>query len=270
MCACHHHPVLYLTSGVLASPRTCLHSILSLVEHPQPTSDLIGCHYSNPKLGELCYKVLYQLCADRNLSTPTLRYLRNNHDFFHAQLTHLPLNTRALSDQTGDQLSEQLLTANQASLLHQQAWLLKSVAIELRMTTLSLQRSHLQRLTNLLLSHPTNQIAEPSHVTSGLSYEPPSQYRSDFDLLNECSRTVLILLNLVDFSDKSLPELDLQHFNPSAMEQAVSSCEAVDKTSGVRFTDVKVLRQLLMSELGVLQGPATAGQKQGILEVCGS
>ncbi len=225
--------------------------------------NLNGCHYSNPKLAELCYKLLYQLCADRDLSTPTLRYLRNNHDFFHTQLSKLPLHPETLSRQSGDVSGERLLNADQSSLLHQQAWLLKSVAVELRMTILTLQRSHTQRLTNLLLSHPTNQITEQ---TSGIS---SSQYKSDFDLLNEGRRTILVLLDLVDFTDKTVPELDLQHFDQSAMERAVGSCETVDDTSGLKYADMKVLRRLLMNELTAFQGPATTGQKQGILEVCG-
>ena len=74
-------------AGVLGSPRSVLHAILSLVQHTQEPSNPIGCHYSSPKLAELCYKVIFQLCSHRDLSTPTLRYLRNSHDFFHSQLS---------------------------------------------------------------------------------------------------------------------------------------------------------------------------------------
>ncbi len=95
MC-CDYFVYFSLCAGVMGAPRTCLHSILSLLEHGQDS----GCHYSNPKLAELCYKVIYQLCASRHLSTPTLRYLRSNHEFFSSQLSKLPLNVSILQDES--------------------------------------------------------------------------------------------------------------------------------------------------------------------------
>ena len=210
-----------LPPGVLSSPRTCLHSILALVEHSQDPSNPIGCHYGNPKLAELCYKLLYQLCANKDLSTPTLRYLRNNQDFFFTQLSKLPLNVNILADDSNFE-EEDLLDTNQIALLHQQAWLLKTVAVELRMTSLTHQRSHAQRLVNLLLNEQTNQNAESSQLANGFA---ETQFKSDFDFMHEGRRKILVLLDLVDFSDKPMPVLELQYFDQSAMEQAIGSCE---------------------------------------------
>lgn len=93
---CHmtHYTVLSIHAGVMGSPRTCLHSILGLLDHAPESA---GCHYSNPKLAELAYKVIYQLCSSRYLATPTLRYLRSNHDFFNNQLLHLPLRSQGIT-----------------------------------------------------------------------------------------------------------------------------------------------------------------------------
>ena len=161
------------------------------------------------------------MCTDRDLSTPTLRYLRNNHDFFFVQLTHLPLNLSLLPQH---HVEKDSLNSLGISLLHQQAWLLKSVAIELRITSLNQQRSHAQRIVNVLLSEPSNQITDPGQLTNGIASE--SQYKSDLDFFQEGRRKMLVLLDLVDFSDKTLPHLELQYFDQLAIEQAIGSCEA--------------------------------------------
>ena len=193
---------------------------MALLEHG-PDS---GCHYSNPKLAELCYKLIYQLCGSRQLSTPTLRYLRSNHDFFFAQLSRLPLNINLLQDNELEQQEKQdelVLNSHQVALVHQQAWFLKSLAIEIRLTSLNHQRSHAQRIVNLLLNEPTNQMAELGQVTTPLG----SELKSDFDYLHEKKRKILVLLDVVDFTDKNMPSLDLHFFDQSAMEQAIQSCE---------------------------------------------
>lgn len=120
------------------------------------------------------------------------------------------------------------LSSEQASVLHQQAWLLRSIAVELRMTSISQQRSHTQRITNLLLGDPTNQIFESSQLTGGIANSLAAQtsvYKSDFDLVREGCRQVLVLLDLVDFSDRAMPALELTYFNQSAIEDAVTVCD---------------------------------------------
>ena len=210
--------------GVLGSPRTVLHALLSLVQHTREQSNPIGCHYDNPKLAELCYKVIFQLCSHHDLSTPTLRYLRNNHDFFHSQLSSLPLDVNRLRGTGGGGGGGEggLLTSKQVSLLDQQAWLMKAVAIEMRLTAQTQLRSHNQRLAELLLTeHSTNWNAALGHVTGGVM----SEYRSEFDFINEGRRKILILLDLVTFADVPLPTLELQYFDQSAVEAAVQSCD---------------------------------------------
>ena len=234
--------------GILGSPRTCLHSILSLVEHGRDARNPTGCHYVNTKVAEFCYKVIYLMCASRDLSTPTLRYLRNNHEYFFSQLVHLPLDPDLLPQGTDDddidgeggslvvmEGKENVIDFKQLSLMHQQAWILKSVAIELRMTSLSHQRSHTQRIVNLLLSGPSSDVTDTSSgdgVGVGVGgVGGGARLKSDFDFLQEGRRKVLVLLDQVDFADKTVPGLEPLEFpHLAAIEQTVQSCEA--KVSG--------------------------------------
>jgi nuclear pore complex protein Nup205 len=234
--------------GILGSPRTCLHSILSLVEHGQDARNPTGCHYGNTKVAEFCYKVLYLMCASRDLSTPTLRYLRNNHEYFFSQLVHLPLNPDLLprmsdedDDEGGDAMVPMTTTFDlkRLSLMHQQAWVLKSVAIELRMTSLSHQRSHTQRIVNLLLSGPSSDITDTSSSDGvGVSMGGAgggARLKSDFDFLQEGRRKVLVLLDQVDFADKAVLALEqLESPYVAAIEQMVQSCETKVSTFNLR------------------------------------
>ena len=220
--------------GILGSPRTCLHSILSLIEHEQDAKNPTSCHYSNTKVAEFCYKVLYLMCASRDLSTPTLRYLRNNHEYFFSQLVHLPLNSDLLlgisDDDEGRDSLKTTFDLKRLSLMHQQAWVLKSVAIELRMTSLSHQRSHTQRIVNLLLSEPSGDVTDVASSDGvGVSVGGAgggARLKSDFDFLQEGRRKVLVLLDQVDFADKAVPSLEPLEFpHLAAIEQMVQSCE---------------------------------------------
>ena len=208
-------------AGVMNSPRTVLHAILSLIQQTRDPRNPIGCHYSNPKLAELCYKVIFQLCSHRDLSTPTLRYLRNSHDFFHSQLSVLPLDATRVQSTEGE--GEGLLSTSQVSLLHQQAWLMKCVAIEMRVTSQTQLRSHNQRLVDLLLTEQSsNQNQAQGHVTGSVI---SAQYRSEIDFVNDGRRKISILLDLVTFADLPLPPLELQFFDQSALEAAIQSCD---------------------------------------------
>lgn len=76
--------------GVMESPRTCLHAILSLLEQGVEGGHGPRCLHEMPCFAELAYQLIYKLCASRDTSAPTLRYLRTTHDFLYQQLRHLP------------------------------------------------------------------------------------------------------------------------------------------------------------------------------------
>ena len=250
--------------GVLGSPKTCLHAVLSLVQLEPNSATFIGCHLSQPRVAELCYKLLYCLCASRELSQATLRYLRNNHDFFHTQLAALPFPS-ALTDD--DEEGEKEIIGNVA-LLNQQAWILQAVALELRMTALNNQRSHVQRLTRLLLhSSPLLGHTLPDlTITTNQSINWPTS-DTTYNQFDDGRLKLLILLDLVQFIDIPYPPLKLVYFDQARVEQVIASCEEKSADDGVPYVDVKVLHRLLMNEVNTLQGPAVIGQKPNIVKV---
>ena len=120
-----------------------------------------------------------------------------------------------------------LLTSGQISIVHQQAWLMKVVAVEMRVTARTQQHFHNQRLVDLLLGQQsTNQIPGRGHMT-GVSPELLLQYALGFSLPGEGRRKVSVLLDQVILEDPSFPPLDLQHFDQSALEKAILSCDRV-------------------------------------------
>ena len=147
-------------TGVMNYPRTCLHSVLSLIE-PTGNYNSMACHHSDPKLATLCYQLIYLLCSNKFLSAPTLRYLRSNHNFFYVQVVELPM-----MKQQGFVHGEELYSSSELALVRQLSWLLKSVAVELRMTAVLRQRSYFQGLVDVLVSEsPT---LESSAYQSGI------------------------------------------------------------------------------------------------------
>ena len=55
----------------------------------------------------------------------------------------------------------------------QQAWLVKAVVIELRLTSLNRQRSHTDRLMSLFLDDNFHLQSAAGNLTSVISYVPP-------------------------------------------------------------------------------------------------
>ena len=222
-------------------PRTCLHSVLSLVE-PTSSYNSMACHHSDPKLAMLCYQLIYLLCSNKTLSAPTLRYLRSNHNFFHVQVVELPMTKEGFAH------DKELCSSEELALVRQLSWLLKSVAVELRMTAVSRQRSYFQGLVDTLVDE------SPALETS---------YQSG---IIQNKRRILHLLNSVEFGNRDVPQLELTHINVDRLEEVISGLTIYDETTGIQFTDVKLLRKTMMSDLGA-QGTGAAGHGPQIMEV---
>lgn len=234
---------LFTCIGVMNYPRTCLHSVLSLVE-PTSNYNSMACHHSDPKLAMLCYQLIYHLCSDKLLSAPTLRYLRSNHNFFHVQVVELPM-----IKQQGFAHKEELHSSEELALVRQLSWLLKSVAVELRMTAVSRQRSYFQGLVDALVDESS--VLETSSYQGGIIQN---------------KRRILHLLNNIDFGNRNMPRLQLMHINTDRLEEVISGLVIYDEPTGIQFTDVKLLRKMMMNDLGT-QGTGTAGHRPQIMEV---
>ncbi|XP_033824153.1 nuclear pore complex protein Nup205 isoform X1 [Periophthalmus magnuspinnatus] len=235
--------------GVLGCPRSCLHAILSLLQRGTEKRSGPILTQQAPHLAELCYQVIYQLCACPDTSGPTMRYLRTSQDFLFSHLQHLPF----------------ILPNNQIAALSQMSWLMKTAAIELRVTSLNRQRSHTQRLVNLLLDdQPYTQhtadgetgMEEESRSVSGFLH---------FDSVSKVRRKLLSVLDAIDFS-QDIPELlQLDFFERTQIEQVISNCEQVNE-QGHTVCNVKLLHRVLVAEVNALQGMAAIGQRPLLME----
>ncbi|XP_063336207.1 nuclear pore complex protein Nup205 isoform X3 [Pelmatolapia mariae] len=235
--------------GVLGCPRSCLHAILSRLQRGTEKRSGPALTQQAPHLAELCYQVIYQLCACPDTSGPTMRYLRTSQDFLFSHLQHLPF----------------ILPSNQIAALSQMSWLMKTAAIELRVTSLNRQRSHTQRLVSLLLDdQPHAQHAADGE--SGMEDETRSVSGFlHFDTVSKVRRKLLSVLDAIEFS-QDMPELlQLDFFERTQIEQVISNCEHVNE-QGHTVCNVKLLHRVLVAEVNALQGMAAIGQRPLLME----
>ncbi|XP_069822932.1 nuclear pore complex protein Nup205 [Dendropsophus ebraccatus] len=236
-------------SGVLGFPRTCLHSILDILK--KGTDSRMGpvAVLESPHLAELCYQVIHQLCACADTSGPTMRYLRTSQDFLVTQLHHLPFSVKA----------------HEISALNQMSWLMKTVSIELRITSLNRQRSHTQRLLNLLL----DDVPVRPYIADGESGMEDDNRGINaflhFDTSSKVRRKILSILDSINFTQEIPEQLQLDFFDRILIEQVITNCEQKDR-SAQTVCNVKLLRRVLLAEINALQGMAAIGQRPLLLE----
>uniref|UniRef100_A0A8C7JYQ2 Nucleoporin 205 n=1 Tax=Oncorhynchus kisutch TaxID=8019 RepID=A0A8C7JYQ2_ONCKI len=237
-----------INSTNLQDAGRCLHAILSLLQRGSERRSGPVLTSQAPHLAELCYQVIYQLCVCSDTSGPTMRYLRTSQDFLFTHLQHLPF----------------ILPGDEISALSQMSWLMKTAAIELRVTSLNRQRSHTQRLLNLLLDdQPRTQHAadgetgmEESRSVSGFLH---------FDTVSKVRRKLLSVLDAINFS-QDVPELlQLDFFERTQIEQVIANCEHVNE-HGHTVCNVKLLHRVLVAEVNALQGMAAIGQRPLLME----
>ncbi|XP_056621541.1 nuclear pore complex protein Nup205 isoform X1 [Triplophysa dalaica] len=235
--------------GVLGCPRSCLHAILSLLQRGSEGRSGPVLIKEAPHLSELCYQVIFQLCACPDTSGPTMRYLRTSQDFLFSHLQHLPF----------------ILQGNEIAALSQMSWLMKTAAIELRVTSLNRQRSHTQRLLNLLLDDQPDTL----HSADGeIGMEEESRSVSGFlhfGTVSKVRRRLLSVLDAIDFSQEAPELLQLDFFERAQIEQVITNCEHVNE-KGHTVCNVKLLHRVLVAEINALQGMAAIGQRPLLME----
>uniref|UniRef100_A0A2C9LCT3 Uncharacterized protein n=1 Tax=Biomphalaria glabrata TaxID=6526 RepID=A0A2C9LCT3_BIOGL len=244
--------------GVLDSPKTCLHSILTLLEQGLGSREGPTCLLDRPRLAELGFHLIYALCANKDTSSPTLRYLRTTHDFLFRQLHHLPLDSNKLEISVSDH----------------QAWLLKTIALELRMTSVNRQRSHTQRLVQLLLGDEEQEICSSVHpgedselgVAERESLLSVTHTITSLNTGKQFRQRLLGILDTISFEQSYPSPLHVNFFDKAQIEALVRSLETRAR-DGVTYCDVRALRQVLLTELANQQGPMVAGQRPHIMEV---
>ncbi|KFQ27490.1 Nuclear pore complex protein Nup205, partial [Merops nubicus] len=235
--------------GVLGCPRTCLHAILNILEKGTETRNGPTAVQESPHLAELCYQVIYQLCACSDTSGPTMRYLRTSQDFLFTQLQHLPFSIKE----------------HEISILNQMSWLMKTAAIEMRVTSLNRQRSHTQRLLHLLLD---DMPVRPYLADGEGGMEDESRSVSGFlhfDTASKVRRKILSILDSIDFSQDIPEPLQLDFFDRVQIEQVIANCEHKNARGQV-VCNVKYLHKVLVAEVNALQGMAAIGQRPLLME----
>lgn len=249
--------ILFLSIGILGTPRTCLHSIVDILSQGLDTPRGSAAIEDTPRLAELCFQLIYTLCQNKETSEATIRYLRTSHDYFYSHLAHLPLNVPAYSSEDAP--------ADTLCKLNQQSWLLKSIATELRLTAQTRQRSHVQRLLSILLTEPS--VFYPQR-SSEFAIEPFENDRSR-SAPGRKGRKISEILDSIDFTHKVpvLLQSVLNYFEPVATENVITSCDESNSDSPFVYTNLRKLYKLLMTELEVAQGPATEAQRNLLVQV---
>jgi len=148
----------------------------------------------------------------------------------------------------------ELCSSEELALVRQLSWLLRSVAVELRMTAVARQRSYFQGLVDALISESS--VIESS-TTTNVSYVGG---------IIQNKRRILYFLGNIEFSNREVPLLQLMHINMERLEEVIAGSLIYDEPSDIHFIDVKLLHKMMMSDLGA-QGAMSAGHKPLILEV---
>ncbi|EEB19194.1 conserved hypothetical protein [Pediculus humanus corporis] len=250
--------MIFQQPGILQTPRTILHSLLRML------NDGIKARTGNftvvpkSKLLEIGYCLLYQLCSNSKTSEPILRFLRCCHDFLPRHVACLPFKPHKNSSER-----------------NQMAWLLKIVAIELKICAANKQNSQLQNLVNLLIGDQSEEdgrsMVDEDDIVNHNAFDPRVLDPDFSQSLNSSTsgqkrndQRFLRILNLINFSIEYIHTPDWEFFDSSEIETILTRCE-VQVNQALKLVDVKVLHKILTDELAAIQGSSTASQRQLIL-----
>ncbi|KAI8084516.1 nucleoporin Nup186/Nup192/Nup205 [Halteromyces radiatus] len=158
----------------------CLHAILDMLRANLNVSSLEQVEYqdqsflpltaTHPVLAEKCYQLIYRLCARKSTSFKLMQYLRLRDDYFYnqleAMLSTLSVYTLGNNHQNtfttpgamvftdGSKVTCDMIHLR--SELHQRAWRLKTIAIELHVLFDTKSKTDATRLLNLLYGDDDN------------------------------------------------------------------------------------------------------------------
>uniref|UniRef100_H2Z552 Nuclear pore complex protein Nup205 n=1 Tax=Ciona savignyi TaxID=51511 RepID=H2Z552_CIOSA len=234
--------------GILGSNRSCLHSVLTIlslegsvdtqegVSVTQPLSVI-----ETPKLSELSYQLVHKLAANVDTSAPVLRYLRSSFDFIYKQLQYLPF-----SNPDPNKSKEVLM---------QQAWLLKTVAIELYSLALKRQRANAERTLKVVrtLAGDTSLTQHSMSLLDASTSVATSSQRKEL-------AKMLQTFDVLDLAQEFPRPLTLEQFVPSVVEEAIRSCESSNE-HGIIYCDVKMLHNILEASCSTLSAAEDANRK---------
>jgi len=245
--------------GIGGYPKTCLHSVLDVLNRN------IASKAKNltPKFTEQLYHLIYLLCSNEEMGQSLRRYLRTNTDFIRMHCQALPFLP------AGEEISEIQMTR----LANQQAWFLKTVAIELKVLAGKSMRSSLEHLISILFNHTTEDYQDNKQLSNtSKSFLEKSQHETLSKTLHSMAfsssenRNILMsLLASLSFEQRYPPNIDFQYFDYNAVEQLIGSCEEVNN-NGLTLCNVNKLFKLFMNEINISTIATGAGQRQEIIK----
>ncbi|CAH0547709.1 unnamed protein product [Brassicogethes aeneus] len=229
--------------GVLDFPRSCLHSIISNLENYNSIRQNIAESHASTLL-ESAYHMLYLLAANGKTSGPVLRFVRLNKTFYkdHLRETHKNIDSGIHE-------------------LNQFSWLMKMLAIELKVSGTTKQVTYLKQLAAFLVNIPSEQVtnqdmfsllqkSDNKFITSSVEEMKMTNFMTD-------------LIRRFEYKSTTIDEPSWEFFDASVLNKILISCQS--KTSPIMI-DLKKLHQILYEELKTLQGTAVMGQIQQITQ----
>ncbi|CAH1106596.1 unnamed protein product [Psylliodes chrysocephalus] len=224
--------------GVLGFPRSCFHSMISIMDAVINTSF----EKPSPTLLESVYHLLYLLASNSKTSGPILRFIRLNKFFYQEQL-------RECCKYIDRGLAE----------FSQITWLLKILATELKVLSQLKQVTYLKQLTNFLVDLPNEELKNKDMfaMVQKSTLDPKVMFSDTLRMDN-------FLTGLIPLFELTVPVVETptwEYFDNAVLNQILQNCQ---QKVGPRLIDLKKLHQILYDELKSLQGTAVMGQIQAI------
>lgn len=249
--------MIFQQPGILQTPRTVLHSLLRMLNDGIKARTGTFTLAPKSKLLEVGYCLLYQLCSNNKTSEPVLRFLRCCHDFLPRHVACLPFKPH-----------------KNPSERNQMAWLMKIVAIELKICAANKQNGQLQTLVNLMVGDQTDEDVrsdDDDDIINHYVFDPrvldpdfSQSLNSSISGQKRNDQRLLRILNLINFNTETIQRPEWEFFDSSEIETILTRCE-VQVNQALRIVDVKALHKLLTDELAAIQGSSTASQRQLVL-----
>jgi hypothetical protein len=215
-------------------PRYALfHTILDMVQ-------LEGGAFAttHPILAEKCYQLLYKLSSRESTASHSLGYLGGQFDFFYSQFKAMPPRledfaqvnqpefpgTVVLSD--GSRFKSDFFKLR--ALLHQRAWFLQLLALELHNGVKSRQRSEINRLLGLLFGSREYSQELPEQFESLGIYPDESGFKQPLWALLEMIHSLEFTWQ-DEMANQSTSELiHFKGYPTSEMTSELSGCQLLD------------------------------------------
>ncbi|GAB0093387.1 Nuclear pore complex protein Nup205 [Sergentomyia squamirostris] len=239
--------------GVMGQSSMCTKSLvnildanLELMKARQPIDAL------QEKLIGTAYSLLYALCHNPKTSEVILRFLRSCGDFLCRHLGALPF---------ADTDSPQILA--------QMTGLLKSVAIELKITAENNQVTLFTHLSRILLGHSLS-IAHQEYGTMDIGQYNSLVTNGNSSPLRVEKRDQRLLLGqlfeCLDFEMKTLEKPQWNVYDSSQIALLLHSCEMSGGSTGPKLIDIKKLNDILRDDFSTAQSTIAAGQRQTVIQ----